>query len=349
MNSTINTGGLASPKDYRDSIASASVPTLPPSIILPPVLDTQLGPVQMQGHIPSCVSHSAVDVLKLYWFRKTGNWIDFSPRFLDILSDEPDIPLDGGRRPRTVFKIMANVGCCTNALLPNDVNLSIADYRNHGVITQAMKDEATQYKIPGFISIGLDFYTFRQSLYYYGALSALFMVGKEMYIPSWQPKDTNPLRTPAKVDSGHQMTPKGWSNSTLNKLRNEWSIAWGVNGETEYDWVAWAPFMNEAWAIAAVPLDITNFLKTLPSPSNFHYIWNTDLHIGDNNDDVKFAQIALMILGLLKPINPTDLGIYGPKTAAAVLAYQHSKSIFPSNANNVGPKTRAALNKQFAF
>lgn len=349
MNPKTNTGAIVSPHDYRDDIASVAVigPTL--GFQLPATLDTQLGPVMMQGHIPACVSHSAVDILKLYWFKKTGKWIDFSPRFLDILSDEADIPLDGGRVPRTVFKLMTNVGCCTTALLPNDVSLSIADYRNKNVITQAMRDEAAKYKIPGFVRIALDFNSIRQALYFYGALSMLFAVGDELYNPSWLPKDTDPLRIPKKVISGHQMTPKGWSTPNLNRLRNEWSDQWANKGETEYSPIDWSPFVYEAWTPAEVPTDVVTFLKQLPSPSNFHYTWNTDLHLGDKNDDVKFVQVALMILGFLKPINPEDLGIYGSRTASAVLAYQQSKGIFPPVAGSVGPRTRAALNKQFSL
>lgn len=349
MNPQKNTGAITSPHDYRDEIAASAV--IGPSLgfQLPLTLDTTLGPVMDQNKIPACVSHSAVDVLKLYWFKKTGKWIDFSPRFLDVLSAEPWIPLDGGRVPRTVFKLMASVGCCTTALLPNDTNLSLSDYRNPAVITQAMRDEAAQYKIPGFIRVAADFNSVRQALYFYGAISMLFMVGEEMYVPSWLPKDTDPLRVPAKVTSGHQMTPKGWISPTLNTLRNEWSESWGVKGETHYDPIKWSPFAYEAWTPADVPIDVLQFLSKLPSQADFHYTWGIDMHLGDNNNNVKFAQVALMILGFLKPINPTDLGFYGPKTASAVLAFQHSQNIFPANPNSIGPKTRLALNKIFSL
>ncbi len=107
----VNTqGAIPSPIDYRDTIALASAMPQQP-ISIPPMLDTQLGPVMMQAKIPACVSFDIVDMMKLYWFRKTGKWVDFSPRFLDILSNEPDIPLDGGRRPRTVLKVAVSKGC----------------------------------------------------------------------------------------------------------------------------------------------------------------------------------------------------------------------------------------------
>ena len=348
MDTPLALGGIFSGIDYRDKIASiAAVPA--EAIALPASLNTQLGPVLMQGKIPACVSHSVVDVLKLYWFKKTGQWIDFSPRFLDILSAEADIPLDGGRRPRTVFKVAFKQGCCTTKTLPNDVNLSIGEYRNINSISAEAYTEALQYKIPGYIQVALDFNSMRTNIYVYGALSTLFAVGDQMYLPSWSPKDTDPLRTPNPVTSGHQMTVKGWVDDQYNLLRNEWSESWGVKGEVRYDPKAWSPFVYEAWTPAEIPDDVATMLRSLPSASNFHYQWNKDLKLGDYNDDVKFVQIALMILGILQPIKPEDIGHYGPKTSAAVLAYQQSKRISPTAPNNIGPKTRAALNKQFAL
>jgi peptidoglycan hydrolase-like protein with peptidoglycan-binding domain len=105
--------------------------------------------------------------------------------------------------------------------------------------------------------------------------------------------------------------------------------------------------MYEAWTPAEIPTDVITFMQTLPSPNNFHYQWPIDLKIGQFGEDIKFLQVALMILGFLKPINPDDLGHYGPRTSVAVMAYQQSKGIYPTAPNNVGPKTRAALNKQF--
>lgn len=343
-------GGIFSGHDYRDTIAAASFAEL--QVTLPASFDTQLDSVvQMQGKIPACVSHSIVEIMKLYWFRKTGEWINFSPRFLDILSAESDIPLDGGRRPRTVLKIAMNQGCCTEKTLPNNVNLSIAQYRDKSVITQEMRDEASKYKIPGFINIAVTPQDRRKGVYLYGALSTLFAVGQELYTASdghtsWSVQDIDPLRTPKIIESGHQMTVKGWQVN-LDKLRNEWSKDWADKGENLFDPILWQPYIYEQWAIAEIPGDVSLFLKNLPAQKDFHFTWNTDLKLGDNTQDVKFAQVALMILGYLKNVPAEDLGIYGPKTAGAVLAYQQANGIYPTASGNIGPRTRSVLNKQF--
>lgn len=344
-------GALPSPRDYRDGyVASIAADTKPSilSVIFSYLLPfyTNLSTVLDQNKTPSCVSHSVVYLMKLYWFFKTGKWIDFSPRFLDILSAEDWIPLEGGRVPRTVLKKASQYGCCTNATLLNDTeNLTIAQYRDLGAISPEAYAEALKYRIPGFIRIPIDFNAMRNAVKIFGAVSSTFMIGQELWTPSWQPRDTNPMRTPATVVSGHQMTTVGWSG-VLNRIRNQWSTLWGSNGESTYDFAKWKPFITESWVIAEVPTDIVNFLKTLPSPNNFSYTWNTDMKQGQTSDDIKYLQVALMILGDLPPIPPDSLGIYGPRTAAAVYKFQSEHGINPVS-YSVGPKTRASLNGIF--
>jgi hypothetical protein len=340
-------GAYSSIADYRDGLATASV-TPGSSFELPPFVHTDLGSVMDQNKIPACVSHSIVYLLRLYWYRKLGRWIDFSPRFIDILSDESWIPFDGGRVPRTGLKVAMKYGCATTATLPNDTEgLTISEYRNKNAISPAAYAEALKYRIPGFIRVPVNLLATKQAIALYGAVSALYTVGNELWTPSWQSKDIEPLRTPKSAVSGHQMTPNGY-DPVIATLRNQWSIQWANQGEAHYDFNTWAPYTSEQWAIAQIPPDVADFLKTLPSASNFNYSWNTSLAQGMNNEDVKFLQIALMILGNLAPVNPADLGIYGPKTAVAVAKFQSQHKI-PNAPGNVGPMTRAALNKIFSI
>lgn len=349
-NAPIGLGGLLSPLDYRDKIAAMAVPPPTSALTLPAVYDTILDKVMMQNQIPACVCHSVVDVGKYYFFLKTGKWIDFSPRFLDILCKRFDgQPLDGGTFPRLAFKLWTQFGCATQAMLPNNTMLPLSQYRDNTVLTPEVMAEASQYKIPGFIQVPLDLQGMRTHIYLYGAVSALFSVGNELWIPSWSIKDTDPLRTPQTIIGGHEMTPKGWTSPVLNKLRNEWSEEWANHGETQYDTKAWTPFIHEAWTVAEVPQDTKDFLANLPSQTNFHYNWNADMHFGEANNDIKFLQIALMIMKVLPPIAPAELGIYGPKTAAAVGTFQSMKNIVPGAPNSCGPKTRQALNAVFAL
>jgi hypothetical protein len=346
----IQTGAIESAPDYRDHIMTASMaPTLAP-IVLPASFQSVLGPVLMQRHIPACVSHDIVDAIKLWWFREHGEWVDFSPRFLDILSAEEWIPLEGGRVPRTVLKVASKMGVCTTKTLPNDTTLSIAEYRNPSAITAEARAEALKYRIPGYIRIPVDFIQTRKAILQFGMVTTCYKVGAELYTPSWAEQDINPLRTPNPVTSGHEMGQKGWVNDTLNTLRNEWSEQWCKNGEADFNYEEWKPFIAEQWAIAQVPQNVAAFMANLPYKRDFSYLWDTNLKRGDNNEDVKFFQIAMMILGFLDPlkVNPADLGNFGPKTVDANARYQTSKGISPSG-ENVGPKTRDALNKEFTL
>jgi|GEM_PF-2363895 peptidoglycan hydrolase-like protein with peptidoglycan-binding domain len=345
------TGAIPSPHDYRDGYASeATAPTLAEQISLPANYKTQLAPPMNQAQIPACVSHSIVDNLKLYWFRKTGKWIDFSPRFLDTLVKRFDSlnRATDGTYPRLVMKLAVQYGCATTATLPNDTSLPVLQYRDDSKLTPEVFAEAAQYRIPGYVLVPNDVQITRQAIYLYGAISTLLQIGRELWTPSFADKDIDPLRTPNPIVDGHQMSPFGWEDQTYNDIQNEWSAAWANKGDAKYDPKAWAPFIIEQWAVAEIPPDIIDFLKSLPSPASFHYQWNVDLAYGDQNDDVKFAQIAYMILGFLAPIPATELGIFGPKTVAANAKYQQAHRIAPAP-NHIGPQTRVALNAQFAI
>jgi len=346
------TGALLSEPDYRDRMAASLVyDSLTDAFAageLPQAFKTDIDNlgVLSQQQTPSCVSHAWVLVMKYYWWKKTGELVDFSPRFLDILSDQPWIPRDGGRVPRDVCKISAKIGCCTTKLLPNDTSLSIAAYRNPVVITQEMRDEAAKYRIPGYIRVPDDSVSdFRKIIIRLGLVSGLFAISDAFWKPSRLEKDINPLRPKAST-SNHQMVVYGWSG-IYNQLRNSWNYNWNRKGDGDYHAKDWLSYIYEGWAIASIPEDLKTFLSDLPSPANFHYQWERDLKIGDINEDVKFMQIAYMILGIMKPVAPDELGIFGPKTAQANLAYQARKKIVPAAPNNFGPKTRAALNAEF--
>ncbi|MBV9825175.1 MAG: peptidoglycan-binding protein [Alphaproteobacteria bacterium] len=347
MNSPIIGGALESTIDYRDGIATVSAPTVPPTT-LPASYQTDFSPfgVYNQVNEPSCVSHAWAELMKLWWYREHGEIVNFSPRFLDILSAEPDIPLNGGRRPRTVAKISATFGCARTATVPNDTSLPIAQYRDPSVITPAAKAEALKYRIPGYLAAPLDLKGLRTYTQLYGAVSVLMQIGAEWYTPDWADKDIDPLRVPQTVIGGHQTLTKGWVDFDKNTLRNSWSDQWANKGEANYSWSAWRPYMLEGWTIAELPTDLKDFLANLPAPSAFHYQWNHNLAYGDDNDDVKWLQCVLMILGFLPPIPADELGIFGSKTAAAVGEYQVSKGIFPA-LDSVGPQTRAKLNTEF--
>jgi len=104
-------------------------------------------PILNQGNIPACVAHAIVSMMQTHWYGKTGKIIPFSSRFLDILSWTDDLEVSDGRDPELVMKLACDVGCCTEALLPNDTALPIERYRDKSLITKEMLEEAAKYRL----------------------------------------------------------------------------------------------------------------------------------------------------------------------------------------------------------
>ena len=73
-------------------------------------------------------------------------------------------------------------------------------------------------------------------------------------------------------------------------------------------------------------------------------VFKSGLDVGSSGDIVRQLQISLSVLGLLEKDSIT--GYYGPKTRAAVMAFQKRQGL--AQLGNVGPKTRAALNRGLA-
>lgn len=276
-------GIVRSPFDYRDAIASAAMAETLASMTLPASLHTDLGSVLDQNIEPACASHMAVELLRLHWFKKTGDWIDFSPRFIDTLAKRFDGQdrATGGTYLRLCFQLMVQYGCATTATLPNDTSLPTLQYRDDTLLTPAVFAEALNYTIPGYFAVPMDKQSTRATLTLYGAIGAAMEIGPEWYLPSFADKDIDPLKVPSRIVGDHAITPNGFTLATdLNDLRNHWGTGWANDGENRYSPTDYAPHTFEQWAIAEIPQDIATFLKFLPAPGNFHYEWNTNLTLG---------------------------------------------------------------------
>lgn len=327
--------GAIHTEDERDVayMAAAGVPeTLPDSYQTQPLI----APL-MQAQIPSCVSHAWVRLLQFYWYKKTGKIIDFSPRFLHAITSKGMSPEDG-RDPRVIGNILTDhsdgtkgIGCCTNALLPNDTSLDPVTYQNV-TITQAMLDEAKQYTIPAYSFVPIDQYSIRHAIYHKGAVALLFYVGNEWWTPSYSPKDINPLRPPKVVVSGHEVAGEHWKGN-LEGIENSWDKFWCDMGYAEYNLGNYAPRQ-----VIVIDDPAVDFNPPVPTPVSTKFVFTKNLSYGMTDPDVAKLQV---ILGM--PVK-YQTGYYGFITAGYVLAYQITHGIYPTAEFNVGPKTRAILN-----
>ena len=310
-------------RDFQYNAAGGVPETLPASYRT----DTSMFPVLMQGQRPSCVSHAWVRALQIYWYKKTGKTVDFSPRFLHAITGTGMGDSDG-RDPRVVGNVLVssqlNIGCCTTATLPNDVTLSDHDY-TRVTITQAMLDEAKQYTIPAYSFVNIDQYSLRHAIYHKGAIVLLFRVGKEWYTPSWLPADINPLHAPAIDIGGHEVTGEHWQAS-LEGLENSWSEQWNEKGFAEYNLANYQPV--QAICIDDPAIDFNPTGK---------FLFLKDLQFGMTDPDVVQLQIRLGFS------HAYQTGYFGNLTKAAVIAYQKANNITLA-IGYVGQITRAKLN-----
>lgn len=340
-------GAIPSPRDYRDEYVAGALAGVT-VIALPESFNTDLpGKVLDQQLTPSCVGHAMAQTMKQWWFIKTGEVVDFSPRFLDTLAKRYDgvNRLTEGTYPRLVCKLASQFGCATIKTVPNNTGLGTLQYRDDAVLTAEAFAEALKYRTPGYVRVNTDQYSIRLATSLYGAVSGLMQIDSQWWLPSWRAADIDPVRTPKVGTYGHEVVYKGWSG-TFDRLRNSWGKEWNTNGEARFSSALWRPWMIEAWAIAQIPKNVSDFIKTLPSPSSFQHHFQTDLARNSQSEEVKFAQIALMILGHLAPIAPDELGYFGVKTAAANGTFQREHGISPVP-GRIGPLTRGQLNAIF--
>lgn len=358
-----NLGANPSKKDYRsDIVASNLASTIP--VTPTPDLQESLGTefyqqygILMQALTPSCVSHSVVEMAQLYFYLTKGRIVYFNPQFLHIKSALPGSSPDDGRDPATVLKVFKTIGCATIATMPINTDVSNAQYCNPDQITPAMIEDAENYKIPGYVPITISQEAIRHAIKTYGAVSMLFSIGKEFYtapngVISWLQKDIDPVRPPSIIISGHQLTGIGW-NGDLEHLLNHWSKAWAQNGESDWLWNEWKPFIKEVWAIVPIPSTVLATIQGLPAPHEYQHTFSTSLSKGMQGPEVRALQIALSIDG--ENTYPEINGIFGPLTFQAVCLFQikYAADILTpqglsSATGTVGPATINKLNQLFS-
>lgn len=342
-NKEIAFGAVPSIPDYRDMMVAQAMGEVPST--LPPYFHAENQGVYHQRKIPACVNHAIYKLGQIYWYRKTGKWINFSPRFGDVLAKRFDgQPLDGGTQPRLSAKLACDYGMATEATVKNDTTLPLATYRSPSILTPEAFADAHLWKLPGYIPIPIGKNSLRQAVIKYGAVALLFPIGEEWYTSkagqsSWDKKDIMPLRSPHVPIGGHEVVQIGWDDASLERILNSWSISWADLGENTYDLSKYPPV--EAIAIGEVPNEVKKLVKGMPSPQEFRHIFRNDLQAGQTGDEVRALQIAMAIEGCFN--YPEITSTFGPVTQSAVVAFQKKYGIEPS-AGYVGPKTRNLLN-----
>lgn len=377
----MTTGGIKSPRDYRDiplaavgpeedEVYAASMPT-------EHFENVDDLPVWHQRKIGACVGHAAAKYKQHLDRLETSEIIPYSPRFLYAIAKARDGFAGEGTYPRLVAKILKDIGCPTEAEVPNDTMLDHETYvynRNEAKVPG--KDKAAPGQIGGyaFPDVKSELSLKKAIIEYRGAM-LLMRIGKEWWTKkdgagSWNAFDIVPLRAPVDSVSGHEVWLYGFDQNPENGrtrfyVFNSWSVQWGLSGKAWFYYDEYRPFLDEAVTFVDLPNDLKARLSELPDAKAFRWTFDRDIVAGERSDHVKALQTALMIDGQFdrelyaELLKEGTLGYFKPggSTQKALLAYQLKhlvpkgstvQSLLVLNGSRCGPKTRTELNSQFS-
>lgn len=359
-------GFIESPPDYRDIPLSAVLET-PESFPDSFEVNVDQIPVWNQKQIGSCIGHASAKKKQVMDKEEMKQVFPLSPRFIYALCKSVDgLPYEGTYY-RLAGKILMDYGCATEVTVPNNCDISHAEYINLKYITPAAYKEAKQFAIKGFAYVNphnLD--ELRRGIMEGGVLLGMKLDNNwwtnKAGIRSYKAEDILPLRVPDKILGGHAVFAYKWD--TIDGRVRIWIInsfgdSWGLQGKGYFFWDEYnafsengVPGLIEGWTYIDLPNDWIKEVKELPKAQDFSYNFLKDIVKGETSVNVKNLQIALKILGFF-PASIKETGYYGPITQKAVkefqLAYKVASiaEINHVNGLRVGPKTRIGLNKLF--
>lgn len=324
------TGALKSPVDPRtirhEDVVTAGEPLVTGGITYTP--DDH----ENQHKVGICTAISLVQN------REKANGKKYSPDFQYLLQKKmydnvvSGYPWQEGSSIMTALKVGKNVGFLPSELWtgPSEPE-RFNNYDDYVAKLQAIPDAEVERlktlcvdKIPGYaivdpadpqkIAAAIDASE--------AGVLCMYGCGSTWWLPSWLPKDINPLRRPWPYTSYHAigMTFFDYSVSLMQRLANTWGWAWNAQGNADINFAKYAPI--EVWSIL------------LTTPVIPPYQFTKNLWFGTYDIDNIELQRRLGVI-------PTDQH-FGLKTLTAVVRYQKANGITPTGF--VGPITRAKLN-----
>jgi len=303
-------GLIPSPVDFRDIPMSAvlrgkKLAPLPAIYRIPYILN-----IKDQDNTPHCVGYACATI-KEFLENREGNSIEFDGDWIYNECKKIDNYDGPGTYFRAGLKILHKIGA-------KPLNRK--------------EEEASKYRIGGYVRIECDFISLKQAIYEFGAILIGFRGSQE----GWK---TAFIRLPREGEKqwGHAVTGIGFEVTYING-QNSWSEKWGNEG-LFYFTEEYVPI--EAWAIL---VDLPNNWQELIGKDRERpkYFFQNNLWIGLKNNEVKILQDCLKWLGCFNPkIDST--GYFGPITLEATKIYQQRKGL--PQTGYFGPLTREAINK----
>ena len=238
------------------------------------------------------------------------------------------------------LRVGKNIGFLPVELFPIGETDRFSSYQEYIAKLQAIPDAEVERlktlcvdKIQGYASVDVsDSQSIARAINESeGGILCRYGCGDTWWLPSWLPKDINPLRKPIRDTSGHAilMTAFEYTYNFMQKLANTWGKDWNLQGNADIDYSNYP--MYEAWTI----------LPTAPVVPPYKF--TRDLFYGSRGDDVKMLQKWLNKNGYTVTLNGQETSFFGRDTRSAVANLQKANGLFPAW-GYFGPKTRAYVN-----
>lgn len=295
-----------------------------------------------QGQTGSCVAHAITKLVILYIYRKTGNLVKLSPRYLYKLckiADGVNVP---GTYPRIGALAATKDGFVTEDIISNDTYLGEKDYLSF-IITEEMRKKGKEITMPGFAFVDPTIESIKEAIYQNGAVTLGAGVGDwtrlplrfgryDHYVVAYRVEDIK--------DDYRIYIDNSWGKGWLAKVKK-----WMFPGRGYFMWSEYKELgrVFDIMVFTDVPVDILEQAKKSP------YRFTRNLELGMIGNDVLELQKFLNAEGAIIALTGTgskgrETSYFGPLTKTALIAWQVSKGILPTG--YFGPLSIKEANKR---
>src|ERR1035437_5987260 len=302
-----------SPTDFH---LGAFTPSTYPDTFLPTYPVT----IENQNHTPSCGAHAGAYVKDIFGTTRV------SPEYLWKKIKQVDgFGVDNGTTLDVILQTLQKQGICSFDLLPNNSNVTNAQYADPSTLTPQMDADAQTRKISAYaFQFNPTIDDLKSAIYTHKAVIMQLNVGMEWWTPSWFEADILPLKTIYPVTSGHFVVAYAYDTQYIYFF-NEWSDTWGRQG-IGYFGLDYLSRCHEIGTIVDTAL----------------YTFTKLLKFGMTSTDVGMLQKKLRDLGFF-PVAQSVTSYFGSITRTSVIKFQSAHNLTADGI--VGPLTNAQLNK----
>lgn len=274
-------------------------------------------PVFHQKQIPDCVENAITYVKKYHELQSSGSLPDLCRRFLAILTIVKDgFSIDEGTNVENALYVASHNGICTDLYLPDNHDLSIADFSQRNAISMDAMTDGLKYKIQNYAFItDLTANGLKNAIHQNGLVIVGALINSNWWTDtrgniSWERADILPIRPPKTHDvtvdpslSGHCFVLYGYDQDYFYFV-NSFGSEWGEGG-SGYFAVDEIPFIYEAATIIDITKEQVQALKDVTQDvAQVKQVINNIDPKSPNDSQIVAAvqQVVGVLIGIVKSI-----------------------------------------------